>query len=62
MNTTFTSKARKIALLTLIAMSIFMSACTKTLGGHSVTVNMPKNDCGVVACSTESQTEIISIR
>lgn len=45
MNTTFTSKARKIAVLAVIAMSLLISACGKIVvtGG---------NGCGVAACTT----------
>jgi starvation-inducible outer membrane lipoprotein len=53
---------KKIA-LALVTLSILLSACTTALpGGHSVTVRMPHNDCNVAACTSETTTEILSVR
>lgn len=52
---------KKLA-LALISLSILLSACTSTLGDKTITVTLPHNDCGTIACTTETQTEIISVR
>lgn len=53
---------KKRIVLALVSLSLLMSACTASFGKHSVTVTMPHNDCGNVACTTESTTEVISVR
>lgn len=42
---------KKLALI-VITIAMLLSACTKSFGGHSVTVNVPTNGCGVTACTT----------
>lgn len=55
------ARIRKYIVLLIVAIALMTSACSKTLGGTTITVNMPKNDCGVIACTTETQTDIIVI-
>lgn len=53
---------KKKLVLALVSLSLLLSACTKTFGGHSVTVTMPHNDCSSSFCLTETETEIISVK
>lgn len=42
---------KKIAVV-VITIAMLLSACTKSFGGHSVTVNVPSNGCNNVACTS----------